>query len=106
MLALTNAIVYTMLDTAPSENCTILIDQDKIIDVGPDIVVPKECRIIDAHGKIITPGLIDAHTHWVFTVKDPNYPPMILVKIAKPALRPCMLWMLYIHMILVCCEHI
>lgn len=63
MLALTNAIVYTMLDTAPSENCTILIDQDKIIDVGPDIVVPKECRIIDAHGKIITPGLIDAHTH-------------------------------------------
>ncbi len=44
------------------KNCDILIDKGKIIKVGPDITV-KDAKIIDVSGKIVTPGLIDAHSH-------------------------------------------
>lgn len=63
MLAFINATVYTMLDDAPIEDCTIIIEQDKIISIGQELAIPVGCEVIDARGKIITPGLIDAHTH-------------------------------------------
>jgi imidazolonepropionase len=28
--------------------------------------IPKDCQIIDAEGRVITPGFVDAHTHLVF----------------------------------------
>lgn len=63
MLAFTNATVYTMLDEQPIKNCTVLISQGKIAAVGRDIPISSGCQIIDVTDKIITPGLIDAHTH-------------------------------------------
>ncbi len=42
---------------------TILINGKKIANLGPEIRIPKEAHVIDAEGCIITPGLIDAHTH-------------------------------------------
>lgn len=63
MLALTHTLAYTMLANTPIENCTILIEHEKIIAIGQNITIPEDCRIIDARGKVITPGLIDAHTH-------------------------------------------
>ena len=45
------------------ENCSLLIDEGKFIGVGKDLESPPDCRIIDAAGKIVTPGLIDVHTH-------------------------------------------
>lgn len=45
------------------ENCSLLIDEGKFIGVGKDLASPTDCRIIDAAGKIVTPGLIDVHTH-------------------------------------------
>ncbi|RLQ96863.1 amidohydrolase [Falsibacillus albus] len=42
---------------------TVLIEKGKILKVGHDLKVPEDCEVIDAHGKIVTPGLIDVHTH-------------------------------------------
>ncbi len=45
------------------ENGTILIKDGKIQKVGKDIKIPENAEIIDAANCIITPGLIDSHSH-------------------------------------------
>lgn len=45
------------------ENGIILIEDGKIKEVGSEINIPNECEVIDAKGNIITPGLIDSHSH-------------------------------------------
>lgn len=62
MLALTNAKILTVTNGV-LENGTVLIDDGKIIAVGTDVVVPENAEVIDAAGKWVTPGLIDAHSH-------------------------------------------
>ena len=41
----------------------VLIDGGKIVAVGKDLDVPEGTEIYDAAGCIVTPGLVDAHTH-------------------------------------------
>ena len=41
----------------------ILIENGKIVERGSNIVAPLDAQIIDAEGKFIYPGFIDAHTH-------------------------------------------
>ena len=48
-------------NTSPFEG-DVAIKGDKIIKVAKSIV-GKNCEIIDAHGKIVSPGFIDLHTH-------------------------------------------
>lgn len=48
---------------APVENVTILIENQKIKDIGPNIQVPPGAETIDATGKTVMPGLINAHMH-------------------------------------------
>ncbi len=45
------------------ENGQILIDGGKILAVGEKVDAPEGCEVFDAKGMLITPGLIDAHTH-------------------------------------------
>ena len=45
------------------ENGQILIDNGKILAVGKKVEAPEGCEVFDAKGMLITPGLIDAHTH-------------------------------------------
>lgn len=42
---------------------TILIKDGKIVDIGENIKIPAEARVVDASGCLVTPGLIDAHSH-------------------------------------------
>jgi len=44
------------------KNGTILFNT-KIKEVGKDITVPSGTKTIDAEGKYVVPGMIDAHTH-------------------------------------------
>lgn len=46
---------------------TILIEDGVIKDVGPshEVSIPQDYEIVDVQGKLITPGLIDSHTHLV-----------------------------------------
>jgi len=41
----------------------VVFDDKKIRSVGKDVKIPKNAEIIDAEGKYILPGFIDAHTH-------------------------------------------
>lgn len=45
------------------ENGTVLIEEQKIKAVGSGIAIPEGAEIIDAGGKWVLPGLIDAHSH-------------------------------------------
>ncbi|MCX7779562.1 MAG: amidohydrolase [Negativicutes bacterium] len=61
MMAITGGLILTMNGPA-IEDGTILIRQGKIEAVGK-LAVPEGYRRLEAKGRVITPGLIDAHTH-------------------------------------------
>ncbi len=74
LMLLHNATVATCHDAAPCELLTqasIVIENARIAWVGPDIQLPARwhgtaCRK-NLNGRLVTPGLIDCHTHLVFT---------------------------------------
>ncbi len=44
-------------------NQIILINGDRIADVGPSVQIPPEARVIDLSGATVLPGMIDGHVH-------------------------------------------
>ncbi|MEO6873160.1 MAG: amidohydrolase family protein [Chthoniobacterales bacterium] len=44
-------------------NGVVLIQGDKILDAGSNLVVPNDARVIDLGDATLSPGFIDAHTH-------------------------------------------
>ncbi|WP_066638300.1 amidohydrolase [Desulfolucanica intricata] len=62
MLAITGGTIFTMAGKNINKG-TILISDGKIIKIGENLVIPPGAEIVNAEGKIITPGLIDAHSH-------------------------------------------
>ncbi len=65
--AIINGLIYTASDHPKIpfklEKGTVLFCNGKITAVGNDLKMPKDAEIIDIAGKIMTPGLIDAHCH-------------------------------------------
>ncbi len=45
------------------DNGTVILDGGKITAVGANLPVPAGAKVVDAHGKYVTPGIIDAHSH-------------------------------------------
>lgn len=62
MIALVGGKVFTMCGE-PLENATVLAQNGKILAVGRGLGIPDGFRTIDASGKVVTPGIIDSHTH-------------------------------------------
>ncbi|MAY19571.1 MAG: amidohydrolase [Erythrobacteraceae bacterium] len=77
-VAITGARILTMKDglaaTDPGaiENGVIVIEGDRIVAVGAagDITIPSGATMIDASGKVIMPGLVDAHAHGPYGIGD------------------------------------
>ena len=44
-------------------NQLIIIKGDRITDVGPNVQIPREARVIDLSTATVMPGMIDAHVH-------------------------------------------
>lgn len=49
----------------------IKIERNRIAEVGPDVQIPAEAKVIDLSTYTVMPGLIDAHTH-LMTLDDLN----------------------------------
>ena len=55
---------------SPSQSeMTILIEGNKIIKVGKkqNIKIPVQAQVIDASDRVVVPGLIDSHVHFLAT---------------------------------------
>ena len=63
MLFIKNGYIKTMAG-ADIENGSILIDDlGKIVAVGAGLEAPAGAEIIDAEGRLVTPGCVEAHCH-------------------------------------------
>ncbi|MCL2169765.1 MAG: amidohydrolase [Defluviitaleaceae bacterium] len=62
MLFIKNAKILTM-EGADFECASILVEGKKISAIGEGLAAPAGAQVIDAAGYLVTPGLIDAHTH-------------------------------------------
>ena len=62
MLLITDGQVLAAGD-APPAPADVLVDGDRIVAVGPGLTAPPDTTRLDATGKLVVPGLINAHTH-------------------------------------------
>ncbi|MGI9344130.1 MAG: amidohydrolase, partial [Gammaproteobacteria bacterium] len=60
---ISNATVWTMATDGILKNADVLIDDGRIKAVGQNINAPRDTLVIDATGKHVTPGIVDAHSH-------------------------------------------
>ena len=60
-VAIVGGTVYPV-SGPPIERGTVLIRDGKIVAVGTDVTVPADVQRVDATGRIVTPGLINAAT--------------------------------------------
>lgn len=62
MLLIKNARIKPM-SSADIENGEILLDGTTIKAIGEHVDADKHATVIDAQGRLVTPGLVDAHCH-------------------------------------------
>ena len=62
MIFIKNGNIFTMAGDI-IEKGSILIKDGKILEVGKDLVAPLDAKVIDAGGRMVVPGFIDAHCH-------------------------------------------
>ena len=69
-IAIKDGTIIDGTGRAPVPNLVILIENSKIVGIksmktgsDKDLIIPQDAQVIDASGKTIIPGLIDAHLH-------------------------------------------
>jgi imidazolonepropionase-like amidohydrolase len=62
-LLVRQATVWTQGSAGRLQQADVWVRQGKIAAVGPQLAAPAGTVVIDARGKHLTPGLIDAHSH-------------------------------------------
>ncbi len=63
MLLIKNGYIKTMAGYDIKNGCVLIDDNGKIAAVGADVSAPDGTQIIDAEGRLVTPGCVDAHCH-------------------------------------------
>src|SRR4051794_13932911 len=56
---------------APVANATVIIQGNRITQVGRGLRAPAGAQVIDANGKYVLPGLIDAKGNWNWQYAQP-----------------------------------
>jgi imidazolonepropionase-like amidohydrolase len=71
------------------ENGTVIIRDGKIVEVGQNIPIPAEMRVIDVTGKYVMAGIIDSHSHIALTdvneATDPVTPQIWMREALEPS---------------------
>ena len=62
MLLIQNAHIKTMAGADIPNGC-LLVEDGKIAAVAPEIDAPAGAKVIDAQGRLLTPGCVEAHCH-------------------------------------------
>ena len=63
MLLIKNGHVKPMVGAELPCGDILIGDDGKILQIGVSLTAPENCQIIDAEGRLVTPGCIDAHCH-------------------------------------------
>ena len=63
MLLIQNGHIKTMAGPEIQNGSILIGDDGKIIAVGEGITAPEGCAVLDAQGRLVTPGLVEAHCH-------------------------------------------
>ena len=50
-------------DGSIRSDVTILVEDGRIVAVGPEVPTPEAAEVLDLGNDFVLPGLIDAHTH-------------------------------------------
>ena len=61
--AIVGATVFDATGAAP-HLANVVIQDGRIVAVGPAVKAPRGAQVIDAKGKALLPGFFDVHTHW------------------------------------------
>jgi len=62
MIAIVDGKVMTITQ-GTLEKGTVLVEGGLIVAVGEEVEIPEDAQVYDATGKVVMPGLIDAHCH-------------------------------------------
>lgn len=62
VLVFTHAKIHTVGAAGTLEDATLIVRNELIDGVGINLSVPEGAKVIDAKGRVITPGLFDAYT--------------------------------------------
>jgi imidazolonepropionase-like amidohydrolase len=63
-VAITHARLWTADPRSTRfEDATLVMRDGRIAELGLGVAIPPDAQVIDAGGRIVTPGLIDAHSH-------------------------------------------
>ena len=63
MLLIRNGYVKTMAGPDLPSGCVLIGDDGKILSVEENLTPPEGAQVIDAEGRLVTPGCVDAHCH-------------------------------------------
>ena len=63
MLLIKNGYVKTMAGPDLKTGCILIGNDGKILSVDTDLSAPEGATVVDAGGRLVTPGCVDAHCH-------------------------------------------
>lgn len=63
MLLIKNGHIKPITSPEIENGCILIGDDGKIAKIGKKIAAPKGCTVIDAEGRLVTPGIVEAHCH-------------------------------------------
>ena len=63
MLLIKNGYIKPMVGSNIENGCVLIGDDGKIIALGESLSAPEGTTVIDAQGRLVTPGCVDAHCH-------------------------------------------
>ena len=63
MLLIKNGHIKTMAGAELENGCVLIGDDGKIVLVAAELAAPEGAQVIDAGGRLVTPGCVEAHCH-------------------------------------------